>query len=91
MTRYSLGHHNFVGSEGPELAGVGCSGRGGAADDVSEIILLEPPTPIAEYPALVPQVNADGNDIDGLRSVTLQVPLGTYTGWNVRRSRWPTR
>jgi hypothetical protein len=29
-------------------------------------------------------VNADGNDIDGLRSITLQVPLGTYAGWNVR-------
>jgi hypothetical protein len=32
----------------------------------------------------VPQVDSDGNDIDGLRSVTLQTPLGTYTGWNVR-------
>jgi hypothetical protein len=56
------------------------------ADDVSGIISVEPPKPIAEYPALVPQVNVDGNDIDGLRSITLQVPLGTYTGWNVRRA-----
>ena len=54
------------------------------AEDVTGIISVEPPTPLAEYPSLVPQVNADGNDIDGLRSVTLQVPLGTYTGWNVR-------
>jgi hypothetical protein len=54
------------------------------AEDVTGIISREPPMPLAEYPALVPQVNADGNDIDGLRSVTLQVPLGTYTGWNVR-------
>lgn len=54
------------------------------ADDVSGIIATEPPSPSAQYPALVPQVDADGNDIDGLRSVTLQVPLGTYTGWNVR-------
>jgi hypothetical protein len=53
-------------------------------DDVSGIISVEPPTPVAEYPALVPQVDADGNNIDGLRSITLQVPLGTYTGWNVR-------
>jgi hypothetical protein len=40
----------------------------------------------AAYPTLLPQVNADGNDLDGLRSVTLQAPLATYTGWNVRRA-----
>jgi hypothetical protein len=54
--------------------------------DVSGIISVEPPQPVAEYPTLLPQVNADGNDIDGLRSVTLRAPLGTYTGWNVRRA-----
>jgi hypothetical protein len=54
------------------------------AGNVSGIISIEPPIPIVQYPTLVPQVNADGNDIDGLRSITLQVPLGTYAGWNVR-------
>jgi hypothetical protein len=54
------------------------------AGNVSGIISIEPPFPIVQYPAFVPQVNADGNDIDGLRSITLQVPLGTYAGWNVR-------
>jgi hypothetical protein len=54
------------------------------AEEVSGIISREPPVALAEYPPLVPQVNADGNDVDGLRSVTLQTPLGTYTGWNVR-------
>jgi Alpha/beta hydrolase domain len=63
-------------------------GRQYDADDVSGIISIEPPKPIAEYPALVPQVNADGNDIDGLRSITLRVPLGTYTGWNVRHANF---
>jgi len=38
------------------------------------------------YPGLAPQVNSDGNDIGGLRSHILQAPLGTYTGWNVRRT-----
>jgi hypothetical protein len=52
--------------------------------NVSGIISIEPPFPIVQYPALVPQVNADGNDIDGLHSIALQVPLGTYAGWNVR-------
>jgi hypothetical protein len=56
------------------------------ADDVSGIVSVEPPNLLADYPApLVPQVDADGNSIDGIRTLTLQVPLGTYTGWNIRR------
>jgi hypothetical protein len=31
------------------------------------------------------QVDADGNDLAGIRSVFLQTPLGTYTGWNLGR------
>ena len=34
------------------------------------------------YGVLVPQVDADGNDIGGVRSLYVRVPLGTYTGWN---------
>jgi len=45
---------------------------------------VEPPLQIADYNTLVPQVNADGNDIDGVHSITLRAPLGTYTGWNTR-------
>ncbi|HEX4584806.1 MAG TPA: alpha/beta hydrolase domain-containing protein [Burkholderiaceae bacterium] len=56
------------------------------AQDVSGVISIEPPIARAEYPTLLPQVDADGNDLDGLRSVTLMAPLGTYTGWNVRRA-----
>jgi len=56
------------------------------ADDVSGIISVEPPKAGAEYPTLLPQVNADGNARDGVPSVTLLAPLGTYTGWNVRRA-----
>ncbi len=33
---------------------------------------------------LVPKVDSDGNDIAGIRSVTLMAPIGTYTGWNIR-------
>jgi len=54
------------------------------ADDVSGVISIEPPRARHEYPTLLPQVDVDGNDIGGLRSLTLMVPLGTYTGWNVR-------
>ena len=51
-------------------------------------IVAEPPrlVPGADYAVLVPRVDADGNDVAGLRSVTLQAPLGTYTGWNLRRA-----
>jgi Alpha/beta hydrolase domain len=31
---------------------------------------------------LVPRTDADGNELAGVRSVLLQAPLGTYTGWN---------
>jgi len=38
-----------------------------------------------QYTVLVPKVDRDGNEIGGVRSVTLQVPLGTYMGWNLRK------
>jgi hypothetical protein len=40
----------------------------------------------ASYGVLVPQVDADGNDLGGVRSVFLRVPIGTYTGWNLFRT-----
>jgi hypothetical protein len=47
----------------------------------SGIISVEPPkVSQAQYGTLVPQVDADGNDVDGIRNVFVQVPIGTYTG-----------
>lgn len=48
----------------------------------------QPPRDIygKQYVMLVPKVDADGNDVAGVRSVTVQVPLGTYTGWNQRKA-----
>ena len=40
----------------------------------------------AIYPSYVPQVNADGNDVSGIRMPELLVPLATYAGWNYRAS-----
>jgi Alpha/beta hydrolase domain len=37
---------------------------------------------------LVPQVDVDGNHIDGLRNTGVAAPLGTYTGWSVRKARF---
>src|SRR5207245_6087904 len=36
------------------------------------------------YTVLVPAVDADGNDIAGVRAPMVQAPLGTYCGWNLR-------
>ena len=48
---------------------------------------VHPPAPIGNgaYTILVPKTDADGNDIAGIRLPAVQVPLGTYTGWNLRR------
>ena len=50
------------------------------------VLTVEPPIEDKEkeYTVLVPQVDADGNDIPGIRGPELEVPLATYTGWNFR-------
>ena len=48
------------------------------------IISAEPPSLGAAYAVLVPQVDADGNDLGGVRLPEVAAPLGTYTGWNVQ-------
>ena len=53
---------------GPELASRG-------------VITREPPDLGPAYPFLVPQVDDSGNEIGGLLSPDIAVPLGTYTGW----------
>jgi len=42
-----------------------------------------PAAPVQPYPTMVPAVDADGNEVAGLRLPHLAVPLGTYTGTNV--------
>ena len=37
-----------------------------------------------KLPFLVPKVDADGNDLGGIRLPDQAVPLATYTGWNFR-------
>jgi hypothetical protein len=52
------------------------------AVDVSGIASEQPPTVLGAAPAVVPTVDADGNEIGGIRAPLRQNPLGTYTGWN---------
>jgi hypothetical protein len=37
----------------------------------------------------VPQVDADGNEIAGIRLPDISVPTGTFTGWNLYKSPYP--
>ena len=64
-------------------------GAGYRAGDISGGTDIEPPrVGTARYGALAPQVDLDGNDIGGVRAVYVQVPIGTYTGWNLFRGDW---
>src|SRR5688572_4314979 len=57
---------------GPGLA------RGG-----NGVATIEPPKVGQPYPILLPQVDTDGNELAGLRSPELAVPLATYMGWQL--------
>jgi hypothetical protein len=50
--------------------------------DVSGVMASQPPVVRQVLPQLVPRVDVDGNELAGIRSVLLEAPLGTYTGWN---------
>jgi len=48
------------------------------------VATLEPPKVTRAFPILLPQVDVDGNETSGIRMPEVQVPLATYTGWNLR-------
>ena len=41
------------------------------------------------YQALVSRVDADGNELAGIRLPDIAVPLATYTGWNLYKEPFP--
>jgi hypothetical protein len=45
------------------------------------VITIEPPQILSSLPFLIPQVDIDGNELGGLRSPFISVPIGTFTGW----------
>src|SRR5204863_7637618 len=51
------------------------------------VVTIEPPKIGTAFPILVPQVDADGNGIAGIRMPELAAPLATYTGWNLFNDR----
>ena len=97
-SRYaSLGNHKLVRPEDvnfPNIPGVTFVGnfnsrqvldRGPRFDSKNDSgVMTEPPIVRHTYRELLPKVNEDGNEVDGVRSTQLRAPLGTYSGWNTR-------
>ena len=67
-------HKAYRADYGPDFIGKG-------------IVTKEPPAIRSAYPILVPQVDADGNELAGIRVPELTVPVATYTGWNLFNER----
>ncbi len=52
------------------------------------IIAFQPPHVLgAPYPAKLPQLDADGNELGGIRLPMVSVPLASFTGWNRYKAR----
>jgi hypothetical protein len=66
---------------------VGFSSPPGANPLGPQVDWINPPAGFERtYAVRVPQVDADGNEVAGVRLPPVAVPLGTYTGWNVYRA-----
>src|SRR3954453_20837296 len=48
------------------------------------ILSIQPPKVGEPFPVLIPQVDADGNERDGVKLPEITVPLATYASWNLR-------
>lgn len=61
-----------------------------AANDVAPLTdWTNPQAPARTWQALVPQVDADGNERAGVRLPDIAAPSGTFTGWNLYAAPYP--
>jgi hypothetical protein len=58
-------------------------GKGFNTADMSGVLGITPPRIVRTIPQLMPRIDADGNELDGIRSPLQAAPLGSYVGWNV--------
>ncbi len=61
-------------------------GKGFDYPDMTGAMSVTPPRIVKTIPQLMPRIDADGNELDGIRSPLISAPLGTYVGWNVAAS-----
>lgn len=85
-SRYPMLAHGTLVAPGPEafprLPGVPYAGLVNRVAEVERN--REPPVPGRMYPMWVPRVDGDGHAIAGIRLPAVEVPMATYTGWNLR-------
>ena len=89
-----IAEHNLVPLEEyafPKIPGVNMPHEASAAYRLDfgpgwqkGILSLQPPIVGQPFAVLVPQVDEDGNERDGVRLPELAVPLATYAPWNLR-------
>lgn len=70
----------------PSIPGVTYTGWYNPVDVLDKSVLPSLPIPGKSYTILVPKTDADGNSISGIRTIDVQVPVATYTGWALRRA-----
>ncbi len=58
-------------------------GKGFTTADMSGAMSITPPRIVRTIPQLFPRIDADGNELDGIRSPLVAAPLGSYVGWNI--------
>jgi hypothetical protein len=68
----------------PAIPGVTYPARINQAAVVDDSVM--PPVRGTAYPAFVPKTDADGRDLAGLRLPSLEAPIATHTGWNLRKA-----
>ena len=82
-----------LGAGFPAIPGAACTGLHNrqlfldyGEEVAGGVIDAHPKAPAdgAGYSVLVPAVDADGNDVAGVRLPWITVPLATYTGWNLQ-------
>jgi hypothetical protein len=68
----------------PKIPGITYTGTINRAAVIHHEVM--PPAKGASYPVFVPKTDADGRDLAGLRLPTLEAPIATYLGWNLRKA-----
>jgi len=74
----------------PAIPGVTYTGWYNPVDELDHSSLPNMPIPGQSYTILVPKNDADGSYAPGVRTLDVQVPVATYTGWATRRANFAT-
>ncbi len=61
-------------------------GKGFNVADMTGAMGTTPPRIVKTIPQLMPRIDADGNELDGIHSPLISAPLGSYVGWNITAS-----